>query len=274
MNQELNTQIVQEVPKKKGKAGIIVLILIILVLIGVGGWFLFTKVLDKEEKKEDTKTEEKKKEDKKGEEKKEDKKLDSSYNGIYEKDGIQLSIFTIDGKIEFFYEGATSVSSYAELKGNVAKEDYGKRTFTFKDGEVVVEDSNDEYNIAGTYKKVKDYTIEDYYEYTIGDPKVFNSKYNGKYTSDKYTMYIYQIGDDKCRVTINGDFGVFDIEFDIKEDGSLYETFFDDEYSITFDGDKAIFKTVKTDDENKKEKDGTYTKTGSVTMEEAILASR
>ena len=51
MNQELNTQIVQEVPKKKGKAGIIVLILIILVLIGVGGWFLFTKVLDKEEKK-------------------------------------------------------------------------------------------------------------------------------------------------------------------------------------------------------------------------------
>ena len=272
MNQELNTQTTQEVPKKKSPAGIIVLVLVILIVLGVGGWFLATKVLNKEEKKEDTKTEEKA--EKKYEKKEEEETTNSDLSGIYVKDKTEIKVLVIDKTVIFHYLGESAINSYAELKGNVAKTGFGSQILTFNGDELVVEDNEsvEEESISGTYKRTKDYTVDDFYKDYLGDPKYFNSKYNGKYENGKYEMLIYQVYEDKCRVNITGDFGVFDIEFDIKEDGSLYEKFFDDVYTVTFDGDKATFTTVESED-GEKEKDGTYSRKGAITKEEIIKSS-
>ena len=266
MNQEFNTQTTQEVApeKKKGGAGIIVLILVILAVLGVGGGFLATKVLNKEDKKEDTKTEEKNKEEKKEE---------ISFSGIYESDKGTLKVYdTGKGKIFFTFDGDYSVDSYAEVKkGKAVENGFDKREFSLEGESLVVSDDSEDYNIAGVYTKKKEYTAKEYYNDAYGDPKYLESKYNGLYKSDKKKMYIYQTEDGKVRVNVDtGDYSLFDIDFDIKEDGSLYVEFFDDIYTVTFDGDKTTFTTVKTDDDDKKVKDGTYTKEKTLTIEDVI----
>ena len=286
MNQENNPQNIQEnneqvsqnnniqPEKKKGKAGIIIAILVVLCALGIGYFLLLN---NKDDKKEPTKTEEKK-EEKKEEEKKEEEKKEpekvSKYNGIYKNQDKKLKLYCKDKTTcyrDFYKEDSYLYFTQSSIKENVIND----RSFTLKleDDKAIVEEIVDEEygenGISGTYQKEKEYTDEEFFKDKYCDPELLKTKYNGYYTLNKLKMYIYQKEQDTVRVYITGNFGIFDIEFKIQKDGTLYTDFFEDEYKITLTDDSATFETIKTDKEEKA-KDGVYKKEKTLTYKDIL----
>jgi hypothetical protein len=259
--------------KKKGKLGIIIAVIVVLCALGIGCFFLLN---NKEDKKEPAKTEEKteeKKEEKKEEPKKE-KDTSSNYKAIYKDGKKELKIYCKDKRncyIDFYEEDGSLYFTQSSISENVIKD----RAFTLKFEndtaivEEIVEEDYEENGISGTYKKEKDYTDEEFFKDKYGDAELLKSKYNGYYTLNKLKMYIYQKEEKTVRVFITGDFGIFDIEFEIQKDGTLYTDFFEDEYKITLTDDSAIFETTKTDKEEKP-KDGVYKKEKTLSYKDIL----
>ncbi len=257
-------------PPKKKNTGIIVAV-VVLVLLVVGGVLLVTQT-DIFKKDEETKTEEKKDKkdkDEKKDEKKEENPKDTSYskyNGVYANGDKELKLF-YDGE-RFRYIIAESTSGYLELKEDKWISDMfgGKVIVTINDDTAeYVDEAEPENN--GTYKKVREYTLEDYFNNGRGNTKYFDTKFNGHYKTDTAEMYTYQLDEEKVRVIIITEKSNLDIEFDIKEDGSLYDSFFDDIYVITFDAEGNATYTTQV---GEKEYDAVYKKLGKVSLEELV----
>jgi hypothetical protein len=81
-------------------------------------------------------------------------------------------------------------------------------------------------------------------------------------------MYNFQIDEDTVRVIIlsTNSFSSFDLGFDIVDDKTIRTEFFEDIYTITFDGDTAVF----TSEGEEHGHDGTYKKQGTVDIEELL----
>ena len=262
-----------EPPKKKKTGLIIILLVLVLCGIGVGLFFILNKdnKKDDEEKKENTKTEEKVKE----EEKKETNEV-SIYNGVYKKSDVTFSIYCISNdkcKGSFETDNYGSIEEI-EIKNNKAEKD--GLSYKFENNTVIITSDPNEFReddpaatiLNGNYTKEKDYTAEDYYNDNIGDSTYLNTKYNGLFELNEKKMYVFQTKNDKVRISIQGNFDIFDMEFDIQADGSLQTTFFDSKYKITVDNENAIFITLETDED--KEHDGTYKKTKILTIEDIL----
>ena len=281
MNGENNMQEPQQVitePKKKSKVGLIIGLIIVLCLIGVGIFFLLTKndLINKNSDKEDTKTEEKKEKDKDNDKETKTEEKSTQYNGVYKKDKAQISIYCYKNNecaIDL-EDDEYSSTDIIEIKNGKAKK--GDFSYTFENNSVTInvdakksdDDNYDKTVLNGEYKKDSEYTASDYFKNNYGDPSLVSSKYNGLYELDNKKMIIFQISEEKARVYIGGEFSIFDIEFNIQSDGSLQTDFFDNQYKVTVENDKATFTTIQTDEE--KEHDGTYTKTKTLTIEEIL----
>ena len=281
MNGENNMQEQQQVitePKKKSKVGLIIGLIIVLCLIGVGIFFLLTKtdLINKNSDKEDTKTEEKKEKDKDNDKETKTEEKSTQYNGVYKKDKAQISIYCYKNNecaIDL-EDDEYSSTDIIEIKNGKAKK--GDFSYTFENNSVTInvdakksdDDNYDKTILNGEYKKDSEYTASDYFKNNYGDPSLVSSKYNGLYELDNKKMIIFQISEEKARVYIGGEFSIFDIEFNIQSDGSLQTDFFDNQYKVTVENDKATFTTIQTDEE--KEHDGTYTKTKTLTIEEIL----
>ena len=252
-------------PKPRKKKKLIIILLIILVILGVGTWFVLTKTDLIIKHDEDAKETEKKEKEKKGAYK---------FQGVFERGGYTIRIFPINEE-EFRFSlksDRTSIIGTATVKGNTASHGSFGNMLTFvyssNDNSIVLT-ADDEKIPSDTYNFVQDYTIDDYFAENCGNPMYFNTKYNGVYSLGSRKMYVYQRTETTCRVIlIERSSAVFDMEFDIKEDGSLYTTFFERVYTINLEGTSMVFKTTGDDKEN--DKDGTYTKEKTLKYEDVI----
>lgn len=281
MNGENNIQVVPPVEapetKKKSKVGLIIGLIIILCLIGVGVFFLLTKtdLLNKDSDKKDTKTEEKKEEPKE-EENKPTEEPDSKYSGVYKRDDMVLKIFCFkNNDCSVIFKDDVVTSSYTiTINKDIVEED--STSLKFENDTVTVKETNtEEYGYFGTdgvYKRVSDYKAIDYYKDNYGDPELLKSNISGYYELNDKKMYVIPITNDKAKVNITGDFGYFDVEFDVKNDTTLHVDFLGDEYTITFEDQKATFTTgeIFSNEASKKEKDGTYQKIKDITYMDII----
>ena len=258
----MNEEKITEVPKKKGKASIII-ILIGLILIGTGLFLFFGTDLFKKDNKDNNKEKEPVSE----------VTAADKFEGIYTAENDKMYVYKT-GKNEIHYMIGDSFEGVAEVNGETAKESYlfnEGEYFEFKIVEGGIElsyhsDEGKEVAIdLGKYTKTADYSKENVYKEAVGDPALLNSKYSGIYKKGNISLYLYQTNEKEVKIETNGDLS-FSETFDIISDNKLgAKDFFDPEvnaFEITL-GDKEFTLTVNEDvfgfDEEDKEFAGTYT---------------
>lgn len=249
-----------DAPKKNNSWIIIVAVLLVLL---VGGGILLTQSGIFDKKEEEEKTEEKKE---KETEKKETKEEDfSKYSGVYKNNNNTLKIYYDGTYLNYILNGDADSGFFVRYDDTWKEMFSDDITLELNEDSIVFTDKENA-NVGGTYKKEKDYTLDEFFKDSHGDLEHFDSKYNGYYKKDKAEMITYQLDDESVRVFVRTEDSTFDVPFDIKEDGSLYDEFLGDEYVITFD-DKgnATWKTLNEDGD--KDNDGVYTKEGKATYE-------
>ena len=269
-----------EPPKKNNKTLIIVLIVVL--LLGVGAWYVYTQTdLFEQNTKEDSKKSDKKKDKDKDKDKdKEDEKDDDEdyeemddeelkkYNGVYTFGENTIKLYpTKSGTV--FYNINDAMHGFAVNTGDsVTDNSWGEKLSFTLDGTNMKVKSSEYPEYDGTYARKSDYSQEDLINDAYSEDGLFNSSYNGHYTLKDDDMYVFQSRKDTVRVIILAkEFGgSFDVEFDIVDETTITEDFFDDVYTIKFTGDSAVFST----EGEGKEHDGTYKKVGSVDIEELL----
>ena len=247
-----------DAPKKNNTTPIIIIVVAALVILG--GLFFVLGGKKKEDTKKETKTEEKEKE------KKSDEVTIEDYRGIYQLKDKTIKIYPGGDGMAYYSLGEYN-NGYIEFKkGILIDESFGEKLSFELTSKGIKVDSSEDPSLNGEFTKASDYTEQDLLKDVYGKPEYFTSKYNGIYEANKVKFYMYQTDEDSVRVITRE--GSWDISFDIEEDGSLYEEFFEDKYYITF-GDKTM--TFRTEGEDK-EFDGTYNKVGDVTVSELTKA--
>ncbi|MBP5683804.1 MAG: hypothetical protein J6X02_00930 [Bacilli bacterium] len=261
-------------PEKKSKVGLIIIIVVLLVALGVGAYFLFGK-------KDDTPTNNQNNNQENGQNNNQNNNNNnndatfkaSSFSGVYKLDDVTVVLFGKDSNNKLYYDissGTNSSSGDASVLGTSAEAEIFDTTFKFTINNGNLElTTNDEKFKSGTYNKISDYKINDFYNDHYGKEEFIDTKYNGDYSNDTTKVYVYQESESEVRIYFMGTAGLHDISYEIKDDGSLYSKFFDDEYTVTFEGDKMTY-TSKKGDGSKNEFDGTYTKVKSLSLEEIV----
>ena len=279
-NQELNQQVVAESSPKKSNNKLILIVVALVLVIGVVLFLVFgTDLFKGEEKKEETKEEPKKEE-----------VVSVNPSGVYENNGVTVKVFyfekaenskyrkdTVEFNIDSDGNGFGSYGDYENDKvtGSVFESEV---TLTFKNNELELNGNESFVNenpdmTVGVYKKVKDYTADDYYSDNIGDINYLNSSYNGKYELDGNVLYAYQTESDTVTIVLisasENYFGYFGRSYKINEDGTLIEDYLSEgeepTSSISFDGEQVVFNY--TEDEGLS---GTYTKKSSLSVKDII----
>ena len=259
-NQQMMMFDYSEMPPKKSKKKLIIILIIIALILGVGAWFVLTKtdlIIKHDNKKEEEKVV---------------KKGAYKFQGVFERENYVLKIYPIN-ESEFRFSITSqklSVKGSASVKGATgiygSFEDTITFTYTSKDNTITVAAGREDIP-SDVYQFTKDYSVEEYFADSCGNPMYFDTKYNGYYTHGSNKMYIYQVNDTTCRVIIDGGSSVTDLDFNIQADGSLRGSIFDRVYVITFEDSKAIFKTTDGDDSGK---DGTYKKQRKLKYEDVL----
>jgi len=134
---------------------------------------------------------------------------------------------------------------------------------------------------TGIYNKVADYSKDNIYKETVGDPSYLNSKYSGLYSNDEFKMYVIQTSENELKVELkenDNTFGLFFSEiFELQNDNKFVSySFFDDnevDYEIEFN-DKE-FKIIVHDDvfgvnEDDKKFESTYKFENAITQDEIL----
>ena len=191
------------------------------------------------------------------------------YEGVYESETAKLRLYNLEkNKLALNIEGDYVYSREVEvINGKITIQGYEENaTVILSDDKKSITISGENKNITGEYKKTAAYTKEEYFNDYYGDMQYLNSKYNGKYTLENATLMMYQSEKDEVRVLITKGTGTSDTVFEIKEDGSLYEEFLDDVYTIKFGENSVIFAT----DKGEKQYDGTYIYAGAITIDDII----
>ena len=251
---------IQEEKKGNKKIGIIIAIIVALLVVGVVVFLVLNKDSKKDtDKKEDTKTEEKKEETPK----------EDTYRGIYKLNKNTLKVHCNDiCYITIYNEDEEEIyTEMAYMKKNEIKEN--DVTITFEKDKITIKNESEDDEISGTYTKEKEYTDEEIYKDYYGNIELLKTKYNGYYKLNDKEMYIFQTEEDRVRVYIKCPLQFFDVQFYIKEDGSLFIDFLDDEYQITLSDNNATFTTLKSEEHNK-EYDGTYIKQKTIDYKDIL----
>lgn len=286
---QMNMQMGQEVmppplekPKSKKPLLLVIILLVIACIAGFLVWFFVIRDNKKDDSKDNTKTEEKetKKEETKKEETKDSDSMSdwaaSKYNGVYKNDKVVIKLFAYSKKKIYYVakgDGFYVNSGDLDFSNDVAEYDHfdDKYKFTLDSDGVNVESNNEDIP-AGKYTKESDYSINDFYTDSYGDPELLKSKYSGCFKKGNDTLYLVQTSDKDVRVAVFKETYTFDVGFEIKEEGYLFEDFMGEVYNITLNNDKAEIKLVsskKEVDEDTKI-DGEYTKVSDLTMEEVM----
>ena len=120
----------------------------------------------------------------------------------------------------------------------------------------------------GTYKKKKDYTIDEFYNTNYGLDKYYGNKYTGKYTNGEDTIYIYQAAKKHINFKFINNSETVDCEASFDKKENIVCEIFDTKYIIKVSGDKLTYD-VKSDDKEKNI-NKIFTKDGTLTKKEII----
>ena len=213
-----------------------------------------------------------------------------TYNGLYQNGSIDVRVYKIDD----FSSGVYSKKSTIKL--NIVGENINISTYfddivdnkaTSKnlDEEITIEFKKDEIiltgndkliekkerNKNGIYKKIGEYSKEDYYNDFIGDSTLLSSNYSGKYSLNGITLYLYQTQIDEVRMFLigngNNSIGYLGTYFSL-ENEVLQEKYLNGKEistEIKFDGNNLIFTSKDYPD-----LDGTYVKDGNILIDDII----
>ena len=193
------------------------------------------------------------------------------FNGLYQSGNDNLYIYQNDYDQIYYY--IKSATGYASIDGKVAngKGLNFKYSFTLDNSSIVLETNNDQIN-SGTYQKIADLSLEEYYEVVFGDYSLINSKHNGLYESEKGTVYLIQTSDNQVLVVLSQSNNYLNTEFIIR--GNYYEVekknakfviYFDEEHKY------ILFETI--DDINNRYNncyDGKYIKKSDISIKELL----
>ena len=196
----------------------------------------------------------------------------SSFNGVYEYKQNKLYVVALDKEnLEFFYTDEYGDKNFGKLlfRNEIAKSDdfFEAITLRFDNNNLVIEVQNIDNLSSGTYKKIKDYTLDDYYEDAYGLSKYYGSKYTGKFINGKDTIYLYQPREDY--VVFNSEVADASTYCEIKldEQKNLKCQIFDSKYILKLDGNKLYYTA---DYETSENYEGIFTKEGSLSKQEII----
>ena len=210
-------------------------------------------------------------EEKKEEQPKQKGVVKTEYSGVYRNGDATIKIYQRkDNSISFYLDGIeNSVSFEGKINNNIVEKSIFDDNYkiAFNNNSLTFETS-DENATSGTYNKISDYTMRDYYNDNYGDENYINTRYNGEFKQGDIIARLYQKDENIVRVSIYKGLNFHDLEYDIKEDGNLFTDSFDSKYEIEFNDDSFTFKETSNDES--KPFDGTYTKVKSLTMEEIL----
>ncbi len=196
------------------------------------------------------------------------------FNGIYQSGTTTLKVYAIRDDYILFDLNSTStgVQGYAEygddkISGTV----FIMYTFELYNEGIGLETDNEEIT-ERTFKKMKDYTINDYYADYYGDEAYLDSDYNGLFKSDKCEFYSYQADKEKvfyeavCSKDTADEYGYGGY---LELDGSkpLEDSFFEEKKTFDFNGDSL---TIVATGESNQQLSGTYQRTKKLTIQEII----
>ena len=193
------------------------------------------------------------------------------FNGIYQNgDNVIKAYQKKDNTVYFSIETVdnNTVVSFGKIDGNKVSSDIFDNNYTLTLNDNIINLQTNNLDIpVGNYNKVKDYTINDYFNDNYGQEQYFNTKYNGEYSLNDIKAYLYQEDETIVRVYLIKGFNVHDLEYEINEDGHLSSEIFDDKYEIIFNDNEF---TIKETSDSEKKFDGTYSKVKTLTMEDII----
>lgn len=190
----------------------------------------------------------------------------AKYNGVYELDSSEIKLYAKNkSRIMYDYSSVgSSVSGWFEYDNNVLTSKIFDTVITISlESDGLVLTCNDDSAKSGTYTKKSDYSLDDYFADTYGDPQYFSTKYNGKYTNDKEYLYVYQSKENEIVI-----YGFIDKNYFVNLDAKIISDGYAEEgnrYEITFKDDKL---TLVINDEERYEH--TFTREKTITKEEVL----
>ena len=201
-------------------------------------------------------------------------KLDgiNAYNGVYKNEKTTLYVIATDkDELEYYFLDSNDDKNYGSLKYKGGKAIYEFIDeiikLTLDNDTLLVETENVEDIPNGTYNRVSNYTIDQYYEDCYGFSKYIDSKYSGKYTNNDGKVYMYQPIKNHIEIFASVKDSIVECYVDFDEQDDLSCEIFDTKYIFDLDNDKLTFKIESTEGANY---DGVFTKTGSMTKTEII----
>lgn len=197
----------------------------------------------------------------------------SSFNGVYEYNQTKLYITAIDkDSLEYYFTNDNKEKEYGTLyyyNETIKNRDFDEYIQISLDNDnLVVDTTNGNILKSGTYKKIKEYSLDEFFEETYGYDKYYNSKYIGKFTNENGVVYIYQPDEKYVRLFSDIDNSITYWELNIDDDGYLYSDDFETEFTIKIN-DNQLYYMIRSD-EDKYNYEGTFIKEGILSKNDII----
>ena len=198
------------------------------------------------------------------------------WNGVYESEQGTVYLYQLNDE-ELSYSmllDGSSISGTADIDGNTAEgEIFDTYSFVLNGNNLDFTTTSEDVT-ADTFTKTKEYTTTDYFSDNFGDPKYLESDINGVFGDEAIVIKIYQQSEDSAYITILKDYSIYGKGIDIVNGELVLEDeFFGDMEKInaTIKDNQLVITASSTDSGSLlNEVSGTYTKTGSYTMEDII----
>lgn len=197
------------------------------------------------------------------------------YPGIYEQGNEKIYIVAMNQKELRYYvqrEGGYKYNGYLKFKNGQYVNDEFDEVVKVKlvKGDLVVETENFDYFSDGVFKRIGDFTLDEYFNETYGRLEYFDSKYSGKFKNNDGMIYIYQPDKDYVEFEVEMPEASVGCEVNLNEltDDDLVCTIFEDVYTLKIDGDKLTY-TADTENEDDKYS-GEFMRDGKLTKEDVI----
>ena len=194
----------------------------------------------------------------------------TDYPGVYEQGDVKIKVY-LEGDTFVYKVESPNITTRgeSELEKNVIKLDNVSEnsTFTFKSGKADLK-TDYEFIKSGKYTRTGDYAKEDYYNDFYGEKAYLTSELNGIYVKDNLKIYVYQTNEGTIRMFYDLNGNTSDLEI-YREEEKFALDFFEDVYNIKFESGKMIID-LKTDNEENKVLNGTYTKESTLTIDQII----
>jgi len=248
---------------KGKKIGLIIAIIGLLLIIGASVHYFTTKKETPKEKKEEIVT---------------------NVNGIYELNGTVIKIYKLEDEekpieynLTFNIDNQIFGSDKLENNKMYSIIFNTEINMTFEKDKLILkldDETINKYNLKnGTYKKIRDFNIDDYYKDNYGDPDLLKTKYNGVFVNQDIKITMYQKAEDIVGIKLSGvnDSSIIINYYTylLSEDGTLREDTLANEKATTtikLDNDNIIFESTSQPDLS-----GTYVKKSDITIKDVII---